>query len=342
MSKRSEQPTFGCSPCVKGDRPPVSDSLILEALKHYGLEGNPWTLIRHNENMTVQVGERYLLRIHVHKEGFSTDAYYEGLDRMEIRRTELAFLLHLAAHGMPVQTPVPNRNGEYLTVLSGGVCATLLKWLPGHTPNEEDVAKDVYFRAGVMTAKLHRAAAGFHAETILHYDASLCRRLLDWLAAVHQEGLLAAEHAHVLREACRVMGLRLGSGERITVHADLSSSNIIVTKEGLVPIDFSLMGVGHPMMDISSLYGSVNGVDARKAIAEGYRAEGGVISFPELDACFALNILLYIVLHLNSCAHEERFINNLNRWSRQTFQPLADGKRLIGDDFRMLNVPDSV
>lgn len=318
----------------------MEELLVKAALAQYGLEDAAWTLIRHNENMTINVEDRYLLRIHIHADGFSTDAYDEGLDRAALRRTELAFLTHLAARGLPVQTPVANLRGDCLTTLPSGVCATLLTWLPGHTPGEEDVAHDVYFRAGAMTARMHRAARGFQAEPMRRYEASLCRRLQSWLEKARQESLLSAERAEVLQAACRVMERRLDGTEHIAVHADLSSSNMLVTDAGLAPIDFSLMGLGHPMMDISSLYGSVNGIEPRRLIAEGYRSEGGEIDFPLLDACFTLNILLYIVLHLDAKAHEEGFISNLNRWSRQSFQPLAEGKRLIADDFRMLNVSD--
>ena len=315
----------------------MDDRLVAEALKRYGLEKAPWRLIRHNENMTVNVDDRYLLRIHQHAEGFSTAAYYEGLDRTAIRMKELAFLTHLASRGMTVQMPVANLEGDYVTTLSGGICATLLTWLPGHTPAEEDVAHNIYFRAGAMTARMHKAAVGFPTERLLRYDASMCRRLRAWLDNVCRDRLLTAEHTEVLKAASRVMESRLGGDGHIVVHADLSSSNILVTDAGLAPIDFSLMGVGHPMMDIGSLYCSVNGMESRQRIAEGYRSEGGVIAFPELDACFALNILLYIVLHLNA---GRDMTANLDRWRSHTFAPLAEGKRLIGDDFRMLNVPD--
>lgn len=315
----------------------MRDDLVEAALSQYGLEHASWTLIRHNENMTINVEDRYLLRIHLHADGFSTDALYEGFDRAAIRRTELAFLTHLDSRGLPVQKPVANLQGDCLTTLPGNVCATLLRWIPGHTPGEEDVAHNIYFRAGAMTARLHKAAAGFQAEEMLRYDASLCRRLEDWLTEAHREKLLSNEHAEVSLAACRAIESKLGGDGHIVVHADLSSSNILVTDAGLVPIDFSLMGIGHPMLDISSLFGSVNGIECRKLIAEGYRSEGGEIDFPLLDACFVLNILLYVALHLNA---GKDMTANLDRWCSRSFGPLAEGKRLIGDDFRMLNVPD--
>lgn len=315
----------------------MEDRLIREALTQYGLENASWELIRHNENLTVNVEHRYLLRVHSHVSGFSTDVYFSGLDREALRRRELAFLSHLAGHGMAVQRPVPNKAGELISILPGNIRATLLTWLPGRTPNEEDVPKGIYFRAGAMTARMHRAALGFPTDGLLRYDASMCLRLEAWLADAYRAHWLPSEQAEMMQASCRAIADRLSDEDFIVVHADLSSSNILVTEAGLVPIDFSLMGVGHPMMDISCLYGSVNGVEARRQIAEGYRSEGGVISFPELDACFALNILLYIALHLNA---ERDMAANLDRWCRQTFRPLAEGKRLIGNDYRMLNVPD--
>ena len=315
----------------------MDERLVSTALERYGLGQAPWKLIRHNENMTVNVDDRYLLRIHQHADGFSTDALYGDLDRVSLRREELAFLTHLDRHGMTVQTPVTDLSGETVTMLPGGICATMLRWLPGHTPCEEDVPHGVYAQAGAMVARMHRAAVGFPTERLLRYDASLCRRLLTWIEQAHQDRLLTAEHADAMLTACRVMEGRLDGDDPTVVHADLSSSNMLVTEAGLVPIDFSLMGVGHPMLDISMLFGSVVGIEARQQVAAGYRSEGGVISFPELDACFALNILLYIALHLNA---GRDMTANLDRWHRHTFAPLAEGRRLIGDDFRMLNVPD--
>lgn len=335
--KQSGQPGSGCPFCAKEGECGLDNRLILEALNRYGLEGTQWSLIRHNENMTVNVEDRYLLRIHQHAEGFSTDAYDEGLDRIALRRRELAFLSHLASRGMTVQTPVANQQGDLITLLPGKVCATLLRWIPGRTPTGADIANNVYFHTGSMTARMHKAAAGFSTDQLLRYDASMCRRMRAWLAKAHQDGLLAAEHTDTMQAACQVMEDRLDGGEHIVVHADLCSNNILVTDGGLVPIDFSLMGIGHPMMDIGSLFCSVNGIEARQQIADGYRSEGGVISSPELDACFALNILLYIALHLHA---GNTMTASINRWCSHTFGPLAKGGRLMDDTFRMLHVPD--
>jgi len=122
------------------------------------------------------------------------------------------------------------------------------------------------------------------------------------------------------------------------VHSDLSLSNMLFTENGIVPIDFSLMGFGHPMMDLGGLYCNINGPENRKAIADGYKAEGGIIDFDLLDACFALNILLSIGLHLEKWLKEDWFPDRLERWCRETFGPLGEGKPIFSPDYYLLNV----
>ena len=68
---------------------------IEEALKNYNMLQEQIKLLRHNENMTIQVGEDFLLRIHKPVEGFSTGYMYETLDKKTARREELKFLSYL-------------------------------------------------------------------------------------------------------------------------------------------------------------------------------------------------------------------------------------------------------
>ena len=65
---------------------------IDEALFHYNMQGATTKLIRHNENITVQVDGKYLLRVHKHVDGFNAYSIFEGLDTVEIHNHELSFL----------------------------------------------------------------------------------------------------------------------------------------------------------------------------------------------------------------------------------------------------------
>ena len=312
----------------------TDDNYIQSALTQYGIPNAKYELLRHNENMTVKVGEQYLLRIHKHAEGFTSVPIYEGFDRDKIRRTELSLLCHMNECGMRVQSPIPNKAGELLTVLADGTCATMLEWISGHTLDKDDVNYDLSFRIGAMVAQMHQAVQNFYPDEILDYDAALCGRIGGKLAQEAESGRLKKKYASVLRAACCVMGNRLEKNQKLlVVHADLSKSNILITDAGLVPIDFSLFGRGNPMMDIGVLYGSLGSLDHRRAIAEGYRSNGGEIDFPMLDVCYALNVMLYIILHIKTC--EEK---NLDRWCNEIFGPLSDGKQLIQEDFFMPNI----
>lgn len=319
----------------------METTYLKEALAQYQMQDEESEFIRHNENITCKVAGQYLLRIHKHADGFCTDMLYEGLNRNEIRRSELAFLTHLACRGMRVQQPVPNKDGGFLTIMEDGVCATMLEWIPGHVLEQEEITPDVCREIGGMVAKLHRAAADFCPKEALRYDEDLCERLSGELARGVEKEWMENRYAHIFQEALKVMRDRLrGQKENmIPIHGDLSLTNMIRVDSELVPIDFSLFGYGHPMMDIGELYCCINGVENRAAIAEGYRSLDGRVDFLLLDTCFALSALLYIILHMECCAGEKRFRDNLARWSREIFHPLADGKRLISEDFYMLNCP---
>ncbi len=72
------------------------------------------------------------------------------------------------------------------------------------------------------------------------------------------------------------------------MHADLSPSNILAAKRGLVAIDFSLFGMGHPMFDFANLFGTINGLLCRQKIAEGNQNAGSIIHYEAPDACYRM------------------------------------------------------
>lgn len=303
---------------------------IREALKRYDMQDAEFQMIRHNENMTVKVDEKYLLRIHKHAEGFHTDDQYEGLDCVEIRRSELAFLSHLNSQGMKTQLPVPNKDGDLLTVLPDGVCATMLTWIPGRNLEKSDLTPDICFQIGVMTAQMHKAAVNFKSKEMLKYDVRFCERMEKSLESENAIKILGKANIQVMQAACSVIRDKLSrSRNMITVHADLSLSNILLTDSGLIPIDFSLFGIAHPMMDISGLYCVISDFESRCAIAKGYESLGGKIDFQMLDVYFVLNILLFILLHINQSSRQNDLVENVERWCRDMFQPLANGEPLV-------------
>ncbi|MEA4832685.1 MAG: GNAT family N-acetyltransferase [Oscillospiraceae bacterium] len=312
--------------------------LLIEALGQYGLANADTELIRHNENMTFQVDGKYLLRIHKHKDGFTTDPIYEGFDRIQLYQSELSLISHLKLFKMNVQTPVQNLNGELVTKLSDGITATMLTWIEGHTIDKSELFPPLCRKIGEMTAKLHQAARSFQKIPALRYDGALCGRLkrkLNELAAV----------GAVDRNSCEIMAaaldkitelLQQSEDDFIPVHSDLSLSNMLLTEAGVATIDFSLFGYCHPMMDISALFCCIGGIINRRAITEGYITAGETIDSMALGYTFALNVLLGIILHCESWTEEDWFAGKLSGWCKDIFIPLTQDKAIISMDFHVV------
>lgn len=312
-------------------------SLIIEALINFGIQDKIIEFIRHNENLTLKINGEYLLRIHKSADTFQAINQYMDINIKQIRYAEITFLEFLRKNGMNVQIPVQNNDNTYVVEVSDGIYATMLQWISGDIIKKEEVTADLCFEIGQMVARMHNAAFGFSDKNILQYDSNLCMRLKTCFSHEIIRSNIQEKHRLLLNATCERLSERLkDTHEFITVHSDLSLSNILITQSGLVPIDFSLFGFAHPMMDIGCLFGCINGVENRTAIASGYRSLGYDIDFPMLDTQFALNVLLYIIIHMN-LSNEEGFKKNLDRWCNQIFLPFVQGKRLISENFYILN-----
>ena len=115
---------------------------VQEALRNYCIRERKVTLIRHNENITCQVvsdESTFVLRIHLPMEGFSLKLL-ETVPAAELMEGEVELLRYLAGRApFPVQLPVRNRWGDYVTLLSGGIPCELLQWVEG-TPMDKENA----------------------------------------------------------------------------------------------------------------------------------------------------------------------------------------------------------
>lgn len=304
------------------------NALLTEALAAFGLHGAPAEFIQQHENAVYRVDRRYLLRIHRAADGLQVDHDPAG------RCAELAFLRRLADAGMKVQRPIAE------TTLSDGTEATLLTWLEGHHITEAEFTGDMQHQIGAMTARLHQLAAAFRHPAMRRYDAAhVARTAADLRSMGERHGLNAAEIAVVCRAAQVIEDrLRRVSGEFVPIHCDLSQSNILLTEDGPVPIDFSLFGLGHPMHDLGILMGNVSTMAQRKAIAEGYASAGGHIGLPLLDAGMTLGLLEALVFHADTWPKEPWFAPRLTRWVNEMLRPLAEGKPLLDENMYLINL----
>ena len=304
------------------------NALLTEALSVFGLTGAEAAFIQQHENAVYRVDGKYLLRIHKAADGLHAD------HDPEKRRAELAFLTHLSDRGLHVQQPIAE------TTLSDGTMATLLTWLDGHHIIEAEFTPEMQRQIGMMTARLHQAAQGFDHPAMRRYDAAHVARTADDIRIMGERYGLNPGEIDVVCQAAQVIEHRLRSAaaEFVPIHCDLSQSNILLTANGLAPIDFSLFGLGHPMHDLGILLGNVSTLAQRKAIADGYAQSGGRIDLPLLDAGMTLGLLEAMVFHADVWPKEDWFAPRLTRWVNEMLRPLADGKPLLDENMYLLNI----
>lgn len=314
---------------------------IEEALACYNMadiEASEVTLLRHNENMTFRVGKEYLLQIHEPVEGFQVRHIYEGLDRLAVYETEFRFLAYLKAQGMVIREPVENCKGELITKLNGGITAAVSRWVEGDSLDKVELNQEHYYRIGALTAELHKCADGFQGFPAVSYDREHCDRIKEWIREMEDSGVNSG-YCREMQRACDAVGALLWRerNQFRMLHADLSLSNILLTKGGLVPIDFAFLGMGHPMFDIANLFANMGELSCRQKIAEGYRGAGGVIDYAALEACFVLSILGGIAIHFQQWSRKDWFEDRMKRWCGEIMEPFNRGEKLFREDFYLIH-----
>lgn len=299
--------------------------ILGDALHRYGLTGAKAELIRHNENMTYCIDDKFLLRIHKSKIGFTTVPFYKDIDIIKNRENELKFLEHLKSSGLYVQSPIKNNDNELVTVLRDGTVVTMLTWLPGRILDKSELSEALGYKLGEMLGKVHMAAKGYNADHSLIYDKNLCQRLQEILFNLLKNERLDNKYYTIMTDSLELIGDKLKhlEAEYILVHSDLSLSNILITNNGLIPIDFSLFGYSTAMLDFGSIYCFVDEINCRISILKAYEETTGCkVNTDEIDICFALQILLGIVLHYELWIDENWFCKRLPEWCNETFIPL--------------------
>ena len=318
----------------------MEHNYIQEALAFYNITASEIELLRHNENLTYRVGNEYLLQIHESVEGFSTDFFYEGVDRIEIYKAELAFQAYLKKQGMQIREAIENCYGERITKLQDGTYVTASKWLEGESLDKLELNDAVCYQIGEMLAHLHQKAKGFQTSPVKFYDKHHCDCTKRRIQALENHGL-SAEYSAIMQRSCDCVGAVLENArdEFRMIHGDLSASNILQTPEGLVPIDFSFFGMGHPMYDLAVLFGNIGGsLVRRQQMAEGYRNAGGTIRYDVLDACYILTLLDCLGIHFVQWSKQEWFAPRMQRWHEENLKPYVQGERIYADDFYLLHV----
>jgi homoserine kinase type II len=164
----------------------------------------------------------------------------------------LAFMAHLAARGLPVPGPIPDRNGNSLTRLNGRP-ACLIEFLTGVSVSEASPAEA--YQVGRALAELHVAAADFPlvlANALGQASWAPLAARCDGRMGEIDPALPDAVAAGLAATADWPSGLPMA-----TVHADLFPDNVLLL-DGAVTglIDFYFACTDARAYDVAVTHGA--------------------------------------------------------------------------------------
>lgn len=302
-----------------------NEGIIREALTAWNIPDAEAEIIRHNENITCKVlhgDEKCALRIHQPKKGFQTSLITDRQNDTALFQSEAQLLLHLSRNGFDgLQNPLQNRNGEYISVLSGGIPAMLLTWVEGEplTPEEGPAYAG---QIGELICRIHRAARGFLGKRFA-YDNALCDRMIREINRAvslgHLKESAAARCAEEL-EAVKLAQQRLAAEDPPSViHSDLSFGNILRTDRGLIPIDFSLSGYGSLAQEAGMAMSNYQDENSCVMLLEGIAACGMRVDRADADLFLSYSVLLFICAQHDRFHAETWFQEAMDRWCGELF-----------------------
>lgn len=241
---------------------PLFDTLARRALAHYPLGGFSFEYINHSENVTYKIsadnGQENLLRLHLPRSATLGD---HGANPSVVQ-SELHWLAALRRNGLPVQRPIENAQGGWVTQLllddNTRVNCTLLEWIPGVVFEREMETKDTAAQMGELVGKLHLHSSRWRRPrtfTRPRRDAAYFDACLNLLRPAVQDGRIHykdfAELETALEKLKALMRRRPKSRQSEgLLHGDLHHGNFIYNEGRIGLIDFSLCGFGNYMFDL--------------------------------------------------------------------------------------------
>ena len=263
---------------------------------------------------------------------------------------ELTFLDFVAKRQqVRVPHPVPNRHGEFVTVVSmpdGDRLSCLFTWIEGQEARDR-LSLPVLYQMGQSVAFLHEAAKayafpfdgdGFREN--YGYDEKLVLAHREWVAeraaqcAAECAAELSSERVALLHKAIEyVLAAFASIGKRRDnygfIHGDLHLGNFIVQGEQVSVIDFDQLGRGHFWYDIATLMVDLldepGDFDARwNSFRNGYQA-ATTLPFPDaqsLEPFVTAVDLAFLDWYYNSMTSQAR--TRYTRRFRATYESIRN------------------
>lgn len=291
------------------------------ALAEWKLRGARPVTALHRENTVWRVASDhgdFALRIH-----------RRGLRQPDEIGAELSFMAHLAAGGLSVPAPQPNRQGGFW-VEQDGLLVDVLTWVPGRPLPTDTATADratAYHALGRDMARLHALADDWRPA------GGICRPVWDldgisgsspvWGRWQDHPALLAGDLS--LMDRAEQMGrAALGKGTQDfgPIHADLVVENVLY--DGAQPwlIDFDDFGTGYRLFDLATVIlraeREADFDTARAALLQGYLASRrlDLAALPAMMALRSLTYLGWITPRLDEPGGAERSTRFLERARR--------------------------
>lgn len=315
----------------------MEDKLIENILEKYDLKNPKAQLIRHNENMTFKVTDEdreYVLRIHKPVDGFTLNILQDGVSPIKYLCGEMEILQFLNENwDIPVQSPIANNMGEYITILEDGTPATLLKWVDGATVENIEHTPQIMYSIGEMIGKLHKSLRNMQSNNFSNctrytYEKSLLDKIARQFLIIENLEQISRKEVWYMFDALEEIKVRMDKLDYIPniksiVHSDLSPSNLIYNRGKIVPIDFSLSGYSYIYMDLGSVLAQFTKSEEQKAIIDGYESiYGNKISLSFVEPFYALQVLMFIAFQHDKIYKCAWFQAAIKRWCDTIFIPL--------------------
>lgn len=284
--------------------------------------------------VTDESGE-YVLRIHKPVNGFSLGILQGRYDAIEYLRGEIDILVFLHENtDIPVQTPITNKMGEYITILDDGTPATLLEWVGGTVIESTKHTPELMYAIGKMTSTLHMSLRNMQVNNVhkcirYNYGKPLLDEISGQVLEMENLGQINGEQTQYMFAALEEIKVRMDRLDCIPnakgiVHSDLSPSNMIYNSDKIIPIDFSLCGYSYIYMDLGSLLCHFTKPEDQKAIIAGYECICGYkVDIYFVEPFYAMQVLLFIACQHDKSYKYDWFPGAIKRWCDTIFIPLS-------------------